>query len=78
MFKDFVGKNVEMILGFASYTIDGGASPAFYYGEVVEVNDSSLKILLSQQGSGSFGTKKYDNELMEVNLKYIISLREML
>ena len=78
MFKDFVGKNVEMILGFATYTVDGGASPAFFYGEVLDVNENSLKLSVSQQGRGSFGTIKYDNEIMEVNLKYIILLREIL
>ena len=78
MFKGFIGKNVEMILGFSTYIIDGGAVPSVFYGTVLEVDENSIKMSLIHQDKGMFGTIKYNNEIMEVNIKYVISLREVL
>ncbi len=76
MFKSFIGKNVEMILGFSSYTLDGGTCPGFFYGEVLDVNENTLKIALTKSGKG-FGATTYNNEIMEVNIKYVIAVREV-
>lgn len=67
MFKDFVGRNVELIVGFSGATVDGGACPSCYYGTLEDVNESSIKLSLSKVGNG-FGAKQCNGEIMEVKL----------
>lgn len=77
MYKDFVGKKVELILGFASYTLDGGSRPEFLYGEVLSVTDNSIKMSLVQRDKGKFCAVSYDGDIIEVNIKYVLAVKEI-
>ena len=76
MFKEFVGRDVEVIIAFSLATVDGGSCPCHYFGVLNEVSEHSIKMSLTKIGLG-FGSKGCNGELFEVNLKYVVSIREM-
>ena len=77
MYKEFINKNVEIILAFSTYTLDGGASPEFYYGQVLDVTDSSITISLIKTGRHKLNFMNYNGETMVINTNYVIAVREV-
>lgn len=77
MFRDFIGRNVEVLVSFSTSTVDGGACPCRYFGTLNDVNENSIRLSLTKIGVG-FGAKECNGELMEVNIKYVIYIREIL
>lgn len=78
MYKEFINKNVEIILAFSTYTIDGGACPEYYYGQVLDATETSLKISILKTGRHKLDSMKYNGEIMVINTNYVIAIREII
>lgn len=78
MYTELIGKNVELILAFSTYTLDGGASPEFYYGVLMAADEQTLKLEVHQSGRTRFNSQDYTGETMIINRNYVVALRELL
>ena len=78
MLKDFIGQEVTAVVGFSSYTLDGGANPAYYTGKVLDVNEEFIKmeVVTSNVVLGREGIVKTISGSGQciINKKYIISV----
>ena len=73
MFKEFIGRNVEVLIGFASSSPSGAMPPVSYFGVVKDADENSVKLSLV-----NYAAKKFNGELIEFNSKFIIYIKEVL
>ena len=82
MLKEFVGKDVEILVSFAGCLVDAGLAPVVFTGNLVEVDNDFVKLRCYDSNivySAKFGFdfKKTEGNTIIFRNDYIILVKEM-